>query len=450
MPGPDALNDNGDANPQMPFSELRDLSSEVVNLFYTQTFQPGTIETAEDVCAAFSEILARHWNLSCVSIFLSGNDGRLHRTATQDGEELDAGLVGAISEFLVREVESQGTEIQIWVHENRSADSERMEVLYAALRAARVKACVAVPIRVRGMLVGTVVVVSAFADRLQAALGGVRFIAAPMVIAVGNVRRASDMLEQHKRIEQLVEELRQHGQALEEANRELRRVAQYRSMFLARMSHELRTPLTSILGFAEILLDHEDLSEPQRRFCGKIQSSGLQLQSSLDQLVDLSRLEAGQSELFLHEFSVREAVRESCAAVNRLAEKRGVSVVCELPDIPSVVSDEGKFRQVLYNFLAHAISRSQTAEVVKVTARSSPANHFAVSIEDAGEAIHDVSKLFEGADTRVPSDKTASMNEIGIVIARRLIDVLGGTVNLENIEPQGLRVKIELPTRPTG
>src|SRR3982750_1900816 len=116
----------------------------------------------------------------------------------------------------------------------------------------------------------------------------------------------------HQRVELLIDELRKRTAELEEANRELRRVSHYRSLFLGRMSHELRTPLTSILGFAEILLDYEELSENQRRFCEKIQSSGLQLQTSLNQLVDLSRIEAGQSELFLYEFSLREVLNESC------------------------------------------------------------------------------------------------------------------------------------------
>ena len=72
------------------------------------------------------------------------------------------------------------------------------------------------------------------------------------------------------------------------------------------MSHELRTPLTSILGFTEILLDQEELTDTQRRFCQKVQDSGFQLQASLNQLVDLSRIEAGQTEVFLQEFSLRE------------------------------------------------------------------------------------------------------------------------------------------------
>ena len=110
-------------------------------------------------------------------------------------------------------------------------------------------------------------------------------------------------VDKNKSVEDLITELRQRTAELEEANRELRRLSHYRSLFLARMSHELRTPLTSILGFSEILLDQEELSEAQRRFCQKIQNSGFQLQASLNQLVDLSRLEAGQTELFLQAVS---------------------------------------------------------------------------------------------------------------------------------------------------
>src|SRR6188474_806327 len=112
--------------------------------------------------------------------------------------------------------------------------------------------------------------------------------------------------EPTSRVERLIGELRKRTAELEGANRELRRVSHYRSLFLARMSHELRTPLTSILGFTEILLDQEMLTETQQRFCKKIQDSGLQLQTSLNQLVDLSRVEGGQTEVFLQEFSLAD------------------------------------------------------------------------------------------------------------------------------------------------
>ena len=164
-------------------------------------------------------------------------------------------------------------------------------------------------------------------------------------------------------------ELKRRTADLEEANRELQRVSHYRSLFLARMSHELRTPLTSILGFSEILLDQEQLSEAQRRFCQKIQDSALQLQTSLSQLVDLSRIEAGQTELFLEEFSLREALRDSCAAVARLAHKQQVKVEYDLaPELTTTVSDQGRLRQILYSFLAWSISRGQSGQSVSMNA----------------------------------------------------------------------------------
>ena len=90
----------------------------------------------------------------------------------------------------------------------------------------------------------------------------------------------SNQSEANERVEHLISELKLRSAELEGANRELRRISHYRSLFLARMSHELRTPLTSILGFSEILLDQEQLTETQRRFCKKIQDSGVQLQMS--------------------------------------------------------------------------------------------------------------------------------------------------------------------------
>jgi signal transduction histidine kinase len=278
----------------------------------------------------------------------------------------------------------------------------------------------------------------------------VRCVGQTVVIALGNARRSAAMNEQRRRIESLVEELRSRTAQLESANIELHRVGRYRSLFLARMSHELRTPLTSILGFAEILLDQEHLSETQRRFCGKIQSSGFQLQASLNQLVDLSRLEAGHTELFLHEFSLRETLRESCAAVSRLAQKQGVTLDCTTaPELGGIVSDEGKLRQVLYNFLAFAIGRSPAGAAVNVRALPVEGGGLCVEINDGGEPLQDPAKLFEPVDIDAPNERGTNMNELGLVIAHRLLDVLGGAVTLHDRQPAGLSVCLNLPACPT-
>jgi two-component system sensor histidine kinase BarA len=250
-----------------------------------------------------------------------------------------------------------------------------------------------------------------------------------------------------ERVAHLIEELKLRTVELEEANRELRHVSHYRSLFLARMSHELRTPLTSILGFAEIMLDQEKLTEAQQRFCQKIQNSGLQLLTSLNQLVDISRLEVGPCELFLHEFSLPETLRETCAAVARQAQKREVRIECNpAPDVTTIVSDQGRLRQALYTFLAWAVSRSQEGQCVSVYAELLDGPFLRVRIDDEGEPIKDMLQVFDPAET--PRAGKTDLNELGIIIGRRLLEVMKGTVTLENRESTGLRTLIELPAGP--
>lgn len=249
------------------------------------------------------------------------------------------------------------------------------------------------------------------------------------------------------RVEQLIDELRKRTAELEEANRELRRVSHYRSLFLARMSHELRTPLTSILGFSEILLDQEELTETQRRFCQKVQDSGFQLQASLNQLVDLSRIEAGQTEVFLQEFSLRETLRESCAAAARMAQKQQVKIEYDVaPEITTIVSDQGKLRQTLFNFIAWAVSRSPAGESVRVTVDSDDGGLLSITVRDDGDPPKDTAGVFDpdhGDLVREPN-----INELGIIIGRKLLQLMGGSVQLQPRVPRGLEAAITMPARP--
>lgn len=248
-------------------------------------------------------------------------------------------------------------------------------------------------------------------------------------------------------VEHLIEQLKLRSAELEDANRELRRISHYRSLFLARMSHELRTPLTSILGFSEILLEQEELSATQSRFCKKIQDSGFQLQTSLNQLVDLSRLEGEQPEIFLQEFSVREVLRESCAAVARPAQMNQVGLEYDLaPDVTTVVSDQGKLRQILYNFLGWAVSRTSPGEQVSVYADLIDATFIRIRIDDSGEHLADLTRVFDPEG--LSGGREATVNELGIIISHRLIDLISGNVTLQNRDAGGLRVLIQLPARP--
>jgi len=264
----------------------------------------------------------------------------------------------------------------------------------------------------------------------------------------GAAASASTKQDSKQREEQLIDELQKRTAELEEANRELRRVSHYRSLFLARMSHELRTPLTSILGFSEILLDQEELTETQRRFCQKVQDSGFQLQASLNQLVDLSRLEAGQTEVFVQEFSLREVLRESSAAAARMAQKAQVKIDYELaPEITTIVTDQGKLRQTLFNFIAWAVSRSPAGESVKVAVDLDEENLVSIKVIDNGERRIDLESVFD-PEHGTPSHEP-NINELGIIIGRKLLELLGGRVTLENLVPRGLQAVIQIPARPS-
>ncbi len=263
----------------------------------------------------------------------------------------------------------------------------------------------------------------------------------------GAAAGAATEADSHQRVELLIDELRKRTAELEEANRELRRVSHYRSLFLARMSHELRTPLTSILGFSEILLDQEELTDTQRRFCQKVQDSGFQLQASLNQLVDLSRIEAGQTEVFVQEFSLREVLRESCAAAARMAQKAQVKIDYEVaPEVTTIVTDQGKLRQTLFNFIAWAVSRSPAGESVDVTADLDDQGMLWIRVIDNGEAHADTVNIFD-PEHESPA-REPNINELGIIIGRKLLEVIGGKVSLENLVPRGLAATIQIPARP--
>jgi len=254
--------------------------------------------------------------------------------------------------------------------------------------------------------------------------------------------------EPSSREELLIAELRKRTAELEEANRELRRVSHYRSLFLARMSHELRTPLTSILGFTEILLDQEELTDTQRRFCQKVQDSGLQLQASLNQLVDLSRIEAGYTEVFLQEFSIRETLRESCAAAARMAQKQQVKIEYELaPEITTIVTDQGKLRQTLFNFIAWAVSRSPAGEAVRINIDGDADGMLLFKVIDNGETRTDLANVFDPEHDS--ANHEPNINELGIIIGRKLLELINGRVTLENLVPRGLQATIQIPARPS-
>lgn len=222
---------------------------------------------------------------------------------------------------------------------------------------------------------------------------------------------------------------------------ELRRTSQYRSLFLSRLAHELRTPLTSILGFSEIMLSQEKLTEAQRGFCERIQSSAQQLQASLNQLSDLARLESGQTQLTSDEISIPETVTNVLPALARGAEKKRLKLQFEpREDLPLLISDAGRVRQVLYNVLAYSIYRSPESGKIAISVESA-AGSLAILVRDAGDRIADPSRI-----GIIGLDDNSGTGELGLSIARQGLELLGGTLTAQNID-SGVELRIDFPLR---
>jgi signal transduction histidine kinase len=230
-------------------------------------------------------------------------------------------------------------------------------------------------------------------------------------------------------------------ESLQNEIQDLRRSSQYRSLFLSRLAHELRTPLTSILGFSEIMLSQEKLTEAQRGFCERIQSSAHQLQASLNQLSDLARLESGQTQLTSEKISIAETVLDLLPALARGAEKKRLELRFEpRDDLPFLISDAARVRQVLYNVLAYSIYRSPEAGTIGISVDSN-SDGVAVFVRDSGDRIADPS----GIGIIGPDDNSGT-GELSMSIARQGLELLGGDLSAQNID-SGAEFRIHFPVR---
>ena len=228
---------------------------------------------------------------------------------------------------------------------------------------------------------------------------------------------------------------------LQKENEELRRNSHYRSLFLSRLAHELRTPLTSILGFSEIMLSQEKLTEAQRGFCERIQSSAQQLQAHLNQLSDLAKLESRQTKLSEEKISVAETLREVLPALARARDKKRLKLLCEVPeDLPVLISDRARVRQLIYNALAYSISRSPEGKTVEAKVEAKP-DALVITILDGGDPISNPPSV-----GLLTVDDNSSTGELGLSIARQNVELLGGSMRARNLET-GAELQIELPIR---
>ena len=236
---------------------------------------------------------------------------------------------------------------------------------------------------------------------------------------------------------------------LEQKAEELARASTYKSQFLANMSHELRTPLNAILGFSELMYDGAVPPEsPQHKeFLGDILTSGRHLLQLINDVLDLSKVEAGRLEFHPEKIRLPQVVGEVLAILRTAAATSRVQIESSIdPAVEHLVLDPARLKQVLYNYISNAIKF--TPEGGKVTIRAQPDGDARVRIEvedrGIGIAADELGRLF-GEFQQLADGKKKGGTGLGLALTRRLVEAQGGTVGVTSTVGKGSVFHAVLP-----
>ncbi len=239
---------------------------------------------------------------------------------------------------------------------------------------------------------------------------------------------------------------------IEEKSRQLEIANQHKSAFLASMSHELRTPLNAIIGFSEVLLARlfGELNEKQDDYLKDIHSSGKHLLSLINDVLDLSKVEAGKMELEVTTFDLPNAISDAMALIRERAMKHGIALGLDAPeDLGTIDADERKFKQIMLNLLSNAVKFTPDGGRVDVTATAEDGK-FVMAVRDTGIGIAeaDQQSVFEEF-RQVGTDYTSKQEGtgLGLALTRRFVELHGGRIWLTSTPGKGSTFYFSLPSR---
>lgn len=235
---------------------------------------------------------------------------------------------------------------------------------------------------------------------------------------------------------------------IKQENKKILEADKAKNSFLANISHELRTPLNSIIGFSELLCNElvGDLNEKQKEYLKDIQVSGLHLLGMINEILDISKIEAKASKLNKKEFYTDIAVKEVCNIVRPLAQKKNIDIFTETDKV-ILNADYQKFQQILFNLLSNAIKFTQNNGEIYIYAKRRDCN-LEIKIQDNGIGIAKKyhKKIFEKFEQiESPFIKNESSTGLGLAITKELVKMHKGKITLKSTPQKGSTFTVKLP-----
>ena len=275
-------------------------------------------------------------------------------------------------------------------------------------------------------------------------------IAPSLAVAVANASANERVSEQSRRLAEQNELLEEQRSRISRTARELQRASELKDRFLASVSHELRTPMTVILGFTGALLrgGQGQLTPPQKESLERVQRNAKMLLRLINDVLDISRIEAGKMEVSPQKIEVASLLRQVEADFSEAASRKGLKLETRVaPGLDSITSDPARVTQILSNLVGNALKFTDSGSIT-VVAEPRENEQWALLVTDTGIGIPEDEQdaVFEEFRQGEPEEhRGRGGTGLGLAISRKLVHALGGTISLESARGKGSKFTIVLP-----